>query len=180
MTRADVIKLFPDATDEQITAVLNAHHKEIDAEKEKAKELKDNASKVAELQAQIEELNNRDLPDVEKIQQQLDKLKGDYEKAQKTIKDMELKNSLLGQGISEEDAQNLVTAMSAEKFDASVIGTVIANAISAHDKEKLLGTPDPAGKPGEFDKTSDAEKIAKAMFEKTSGNSEKSVISNYL
>ena len=62
MTRAEVIKLFPDATEEQISGILNAHHKEMDAEREKNKDAKDNAAKVAELQAQIEELSTKDAP----------------------------------------------------------------------------------------------------------------------
>ena len=180
MTRADVIKLFPDATEEQITSALNAFHKEIDDAKDKAKSVRDeNAAKVAELQAQLDELNSKDDSELEKVQKQLDKLNGDYEKAQKTIRDMELKNGLLGQGVSEEDANKLIETMSADKFDPSVIGTLIANAISAHDKEKMTKTPDPSGAQGKADTRTDAEKIAEAMY----GNSDKSnssVISNYL
>ena len=179
MTRADVIKLFPDATDEQITAVLNAHHKEIDAEKEKAKELEETKNRLAELQKQIDEAANKDLPEMEKMQKTLDEIQGKYEASQKTIKDMELKTSLLGQGVSEDDATKLIESMNAEKFDASVIGTMIANAISAHDKEKMQKTPDPSGAQGKTDTRTDAEKIAASMY---GGNSEQkqSVISNYL
>lgn len=180
MTRADVIKLFPDATEEQISNLLNAHHKEVDVEREKTKATsKDSADKVAELQAQLDELQNKDTPEIEKIQKQLDKMTADYEKAQKTIKDMELKTNLVGQGVSSDDADKLIEQMSAEKFDASVIGTIITNAISAHDKERMQKTPDPVGGKGAIDTRSDAEKIAEAMY---SGSSEQaqSVISNYL
>lgn len=180
MTRQDVIKLFPDATEEQITNLLNAHHKDVDAEKEKAKaSSKDSADKVAELQAQLEALQNKDTPEIEKIQKQLEKMTADYDKAQKTIKDMELKNNLIGQGVSGEDADKLIEQMSAEKFDASVIGTIINNAISAHDKDRMQNTPDPTGGNGAPDTKSDAEKIAESMY---SGSSEQkqSVISNYL
>ena len=179
MTRAEVIKLFPDATEEQISGILNAHHKEMDAEREKNKDAKDNAAKVAELQAQIEELSTKDAPEIENIQKQLDNMTAEYDKAQTTIKNMELKTSLLGQGISSEDADNLIAQMGAEKFDASVIGTIITNAISAHDKEKMQNTPDPTGGQGKPDIKSDAEKIAEAMFS-GSPNQSQSVISNYL
>ena len=180
MTRQDVIRLFPDATDEQISGILNAHHKEMDAEKEKTKDAKDSVAKVAELQAQIEELNNKDLTEIDKIQKQLDKVQDEYDKAQKTIKNMELKTSLLDQGVSGEDADKLIEAMSAEKFDASVIGTMIANAISAHDKEALKSTPDPSGAQGKPDTRSDAEKIVETMFSNNGSESKQSVISNYL
>ena len=36
MTREQVIKLFPDATDDQITALLNQNNSEVAREKEKA------------------------------------------------------------------------------------------------------------------------------------------------
>lgn len=179
MTRADVIKLFPDATDDQITAVLNAHHKEMNEEKAKAKDLQDNAEKVAQLQAQLDELNNKDLSELDKIQKQLEKVQADYDGAQRTIKNMELKTGLLDQGITGEDADKLIEAMNADKFDTSVIGTMIANAISAHDKQKLLETPDPKGAQGKPDTRSDAEKIAEQMF-KGSSEQKTSVISNYL
>ena len=179
MTRAEIIKLFPDATEEQISGILNAHHKEMDAEREKTKDAKDSVAKVAELQAQIEELSTKDAPEIEKIQKQLDKITSEYEKAQTTIKNMELKNSLLGQGISSEDADSFIEQMRSDKFDASVLGTIIANSISAHDKEKMQNTPDPAGAQGKVDTKSDAEKIAEAMFSGSS-NQNTSVISNYL
>lgn len=180
MTRADVIKVFPDATDEQITSALNAFHKEIDEARDKAKNVKDeNATKIAELQAQLDELNSKDLPDIEKIQKQLDKVQSEYNEAQKTIKNMELKNGLLGQGVSADDADKLIESMSAEKFDPTIIGTMIANAISAHDKERMLKTPDPSGAQGKADTKSDAEKIAESLFGGSS-ESKPSVISNYL
>ncbi len=180
MKREDVIKLFPDATEEQITSALNAFHKEIDDAKDKAKSVRDeNAAKVAELQAQIDAFNSKDDSELEKIQKQLDKVSADYDKAQKTIKNMELKNGLLGQGISAEDADKLIETMGSDKFDPSVIGTMIANAISAHDKDKMQNTPDPSGAQGKTDTRSDAEKIAESMYSGSS-NQEKSVISNYL
>ena len=42
MTREQVIKLFPDATDDQITALLNQNNSEVAREKEKASGYKEN------------------------------------------------------------------------------------------------------------------------------------------
>ena len=39
MTREDVLKLFPEATDEQITNLLNQNNSEVATEKNKAKQL---------------------------------------------------------------------------------------------------------------------------------------------
>ena len=35
MTRQDIIKVFPNATEEQIQNILNSHHSELETEKEK-------------------------------------------------------------------------------------------------------------------------------------------------
>ena len=49
MTRADIIKQFPNATEEQISALLNAHHSELEAVKDKNKELKDAAKELEDI-----------------------------------------------------------------------------------------------------------------------------------
>ena len=46
MTREDLKAIFPEATDEQITNMLNKHHSELNEEKEKAKQFKADADKV--------------------------------------------------------------------------------------------------------------------------------------
>ena len=50
MTRDDVLKLFPDATDEQITNLLNQNNSEVAKEKNKANQYKDKANSAEELQ----------------------------------------------------------------------------------------------------------------------------------
>ena len=65
MTREDLKKLFPDATDDQITKMLNMHNSEINIERNKAALLKDKADQTDDLQNQIAAL-----------QQQLDDVKG--------------------------------------------------------------------------------------------------------
>lgn len=179
MTRADIFQQFPQATEDQVAAILALHHKDVDEEKKKRAGMKDNEAKIAELQAQIDAMNTKDLTEMEKMQKSLEDIQSKYEASQKTIKEMELKNSLLAQGISEEDAGKFIETMNADKFDASVIGTMIANAISAHDKDKMQNTPDPSGAQGQPDTKSDAEKIAETMFGGSS-TQKQSVISNYL
>lgn len=46
MTREDVVKLFPDATDEQITRMLNQHNSEVQKEKKKTTELVDEVKQI--------------------------------------------------------------------------------------------------------------------------------------
>lgn len=45
MTREQILKLFPDATDDQITNLLNQNNSEVTREKEKAKAYKADADK---------------------------------------------------------------------------------------------------------------------------------------
>lgn len=180
MTRAEILKLFPTATEEQVSQLLNQHHSELEAEKSKAKEQKNaNAEELAKLQSQIEELQNKDIPDVEKFQKQIDKLQGEYDKAQQTIKNMELKTSLVAQGLSEDDADSFISSMNGEKFDATIIGNIIKNAISKNEESKLDNTPDPNGGNGKTDTQSDAEKIASNLFGASDGNGN-SVLAHYI
>lgn len=179
MTRADIMKLFPTATDEQITSLLNQHQSELQSEKDKTKEIKENAGKVAELQAQLEELNNRELPDIEKMQKQIEKVQGEYEKAQQTIKNMELKSALQTQGISGDDADSFIQSMNSDKFDASVLGTIINNAISAKEKKDMDNTPEPNGANSNPEQKSEAEQIAEAL-DRVSPQNTGNIIEHYL
>lgn len=45
MTRDEIKKLFPEAADEQISALLNSHHADIDKLKETNKSLKEKADR---------------------------------------------------------------------------------------------------------------------------------------
>lgn len=66
MTREQVIKLFPDATDDQITALLNQNNSEVAREKEKASGYKEKASKADELQKKLTSLNPGIFPRLKK------------------------------------------------------------------------------------------------------------------
>lgn len=180
MTRADVMTIFPTATEEQITQLLNNHHNELSAEQAKTKSAKDaSAGELAKLQSQLEELQNKDMPDVEKFQKQIDKLQAEYDKAQQTIKNMELKTSLLGQGLSEADADSFISAMNGDKFDANVLGTIIKNAISQNEKDLLNNTPAPSGGSSKPDTMTDAEKIATSLYG-ASNNTDGNVLAHYV
>lgn len=180
MTRADIMTIFPTATEEQITQILNSHHSALSAEQAKTKSAKDaKAEELAKLQAQLEELQNKDIPDVDKLQKQIDKLQGEYDKAQLTIKNMELKTSLLGQGVSEDDADNFIASMNGDKFDASVIGNIIKNAISKAEESKLDSTPDPSGGGAKTETQTDAEKIAANLYG-ASGNKDGDILAHYI
>lgn len=73
MTREDVIKLFPEATDEQVTKLLNRNNEEVAGEKRKVdkyktdlEKMKTDAEAAAELRARVEELENEKLTEEER------------------------------------------------------------------------------------------------------------------
>lgn len=72
MTRDDVLKLFPDATDDQITNLLNQNNSEVATEKNKAKQYKEKASTADELQKKLDELEAGNLSEIEKANKALD------------------------------------------------------------------------------------------------------------
>ena len=55
MTREDVKKIFPDATDEQITSFLNQSNSDVAKEKAKAQKVKEQAEKADALEKDLEE-----------------------------------------------------------------------------------------------------------------------------
>lgn len=72
MTRDDVLKLFPDATDDQITNLLNQNNSEVAAEKNKAKQYREKAGTADELQKKLDELEAGNLSEIEKANKALD------------------------------------------------------------------------------------------------------------
>ena len=66
MTREDVLKLFPEATDEQITNLFNQNNSEVAKEKNKVSQYKAKADKADELQTQLDELQAGNLTELEK------------------------------------------------------------------------------------------------------------------
>lgn len=72
MTRDDVLKLFPDATDDQITNLLNQNNSEVATEKNKAKQYREKAGTADELQKKLDELEAGNLSEIEKANKALD------------------------------------------------------------------------------------------------------------
>lgn len=164
MTREDVLKLFPDATDEQITNLLNKTHSEISKEKTRAEQYKAKADKADELQTQLDDLNSQNLSEVEKATKAL-------EDANKKIAELEKRDAVRTQrtnamekfGITAEQASKVVTDDGGTDYE--VLGQIFAdgkkNAIAEFEKQKLADTPNPNGtKDKNTEQLNDAEKIA--------------------
>ena len=83
MTRNDVLKLFPEATDDQITNLLNKSGEEMAREKEKTNQYKAKADKADELQTQLDKLQAGNMTELEKANKALETANQQIAKLQK-------------------------------------------------------------------------------------------------
>lgn len=192
MTREDVKKIFPDATDEQITSFLNQSNSDVAKEKAKAQKVKEQAEKADALEKELEELKQQNMTDAEKAELERQKEKAANEKR---ISDLESalatsqRETLTGKitsifasagmkgdayagaikafsNMDAEDAlkeaQNFVDGISEEKK------STLDTAKAAWEKEALENTPNPGGgeSGGEPEKKSEASEYAKAYSAK--------------
>ena len=192
MTREDVKKIFPDATDEQITSFLNQSNSDVAKEKAKAQKVKEQAEKADALEKELEELKQQNMTDAEKAELERQKEKAENEKR---ISDLESalkaaqKDALTGKitsifasagmkgdayagaikafsNMDAEDAlkeaQTFVDGISEEKK------STLDTAKAAWEKEALENTPNPGGgkSGGEPEKKSEASEYAKAYSAK--------------
>lgn len=146
MTRNDVLKLFPDATDEQITNLLNKSGEEMAREKEKANQYKAKADKADELQAQLDDLQAGNMTELEKANKALETANQQIAKLQKDNAVRDLRESAMSDfGITAEQAKTVVKEDGS--FDTTSLGKIIsdmkANAIAEYEKNALKGTPNP-------------------------------------
>ena len=82
MTREQVKKIFPDATDEQIDSFLNANGVDISKAKSGSEKLQEEIDRLKPIEAEYEKLKGSTLTEQEKLQKQLEAA----EKAEKLFK----------------------------------------------------------------------------------------------
>lgn len=192
MTREDVKKIFPEATDEQITSFLNQSNSDVAKEKAKNQKLKEDAEKAKALETELEELKKQNMTEAERTELEHQKEKATNEKR---ISDLESalkaaqKDTLTGKitsifasagmkgdayagaikafsNMDAEDAlkeaQTFVDGISEEKK------STLDTAKAAWEKEALEKTPNPGGgkSGGEPEKKSEASEYAKAYSAK--------------
>nr|DAZ83756.1 MAG TPA: hypothetical protein [Caudoviricetes sp.] len=192
MTREDVKKIFPDATDEQITSFLNQSNSDVAKEKAKNQKLKEDAEKAKALETELEELKKQNMSEAERTELEHQKEKATNEKR---ISDLESalkaaqKDALTGKitsifasagmkgdayagaikAFSNMDAEDaLKEAQTFVDGISEVNKSTLDTAKAAWEKEALENTPNPGGgKPGgEPEKKSEASEYAKAYSAK--------------
>ena len=188
MTREDVKKIFPEATDEQITSFLNQSNSDVAREKAKAQKMKEEAEKAKALEEELEELKKQKMSEAEKAELERQKEKAANEKR---ISDLESalatsqREALVGKitsifataGMKGDAYTGAIKAFSNMKADdalkeaqtfvdgiSEVNKTTLDTAKAAWEKEALEKTPNPGGGTGDgkTEKKSEASEYAKA------------------
>lgn len=182
MTRDDVLKLFPDATDEQVTNLLNQNNREVAAEKGKAEKYKEDAKKADDLQAELDRINAEKMTDAEKQAADLKKANdkiAELEKAQaiSTQKSMVVSKFK----VTAEQAEQIVKEDGSLDYD--VLGQIISDKESAAATAKEKEIRDNSGNPGGVgggnnDTKSKAEQIATKLF--GGQKQENNILSHYV
>ena len=182
MTREDVLKLFPDATDEQITNLLNQNNSEVAREKNKAGKDKEELARLKEVEKEYNKFKEQGMSENEKTVKAL-------ESANQKIAELEKRDIIRTQranamekfGLTAEQASKVVTDDGATDYE--VLGQIFADskksAIAEYEKQKLDGTPNPGGSTG----GSGAEKTtAERLVEKYYGGQkqENNILSHYV
>lgn len=174
MTREQIKEQFPDATEEQITAILNINGTDITS----AKKNNVDPKVLKQLQADSEaykKLQEAGLTDEEKIQKALDDAAASKAEFAKKSNRLDVEKILVGAGLTEDDYKDFIDGLVSEDAEASkTLATNLANMLSKQKeaavqktKEELMDgtqTPGSGGDSGSGgdDKKTEAEKFAEA------------------
>lgn len=177
MTREQIKAQFPDATEEQITALLNINGSDITAAKKNnvdPKELK----RLQDIEAEYKKLEDANLTDAEKIQKALQEAADSKAEFARKSSKLEVEKILVAAGLTEEDYKDLIDGIVSEDVEKS---KTMANGMVAmltkqkevavqKTKEELMdgtgGSGGSSGSNGGDDKSEDvkfAEGIAAAL-----------------
>lgn len=186
MTREDIKKQFPDATEEQITEILNINGADIETEKKKnidpkvLKRLQDDSAAYKKLQ-------EADLTDAEKIQKALADAEASKTEFAKKSNRLDVEKILVAAGLTEEDYKDVIDGLVSEDAEVSkklatniagMLGKQKEAAIQKTKEELMDGTKTPGGDGGQDNEKSTAEKIAKKLYSGQKTNND--ILSHYV
>lgn len=134
-------------SEEQVTNYLNQIGAETKKEKDRADGYKANADKAAELQAELDRINEQNLSDIEKANKATETANNRVAELEKQMKSMQTKASLAELGIIGEQAEKLIDADGAVDF--AVLGQIISDretkAAAKKEEDLLDKTHNPGG-----------------------------------
>lgn len=191
MTREDIKKQFPDATEEQILALLNINGTDVNAWKDKVPK-KAEYDELIRKAGEYDKLEEAGLTDEQKVKKALkdaEDAKVDFEK--KTNR-LDAEKILVAAGLTEEDYKDLIDGIVSDNADTTKsMATNLANLITKQKesavqktKEELMdgtNTPGGSGGGGGADDKTDAEKFAESFVKDKGSDAEsaESIIGNY-
>lgn len=204
MTREDVLKLFPEATDDQVTKLLNQNNSEVAGEKKKAEKyksdnekLKTDAEKALELQSRLEAFENEKLTEEQRRQKEEEKRLKEFDDKWKQMEqaNIELKNQLNSERIKSYAGSKNLTGENIDTILKS-FGSNYDLAVSAIDSMVQLITEresaaalakeqqiaNTAGNPGGGGGNGSGESIATSMAiasAKRAGAANEAILKNY-
>ena len=174
MTREQIREQFPEATEEQITALLNINGADVTAAKKNnvdPKELK----QLRDDSAAYKKLQEANLTDAEKIQKALADAEASKLDFVKKSNRLDIEKILVAAGLDEEDYKDLIdTLVSDDSEKSKAAATAFASLVSKQKeaavqktKEEMMdGTQTPGGDGGseEDEKTEDVKNIENMSF----------------
>lgn len=197
MTREDIKKQFPDATEEQISAILNINGEDIKTWKNKIPK-KSDYDELVRKATEFDKLKEEDLTDAEKIKKALDDANATKSKYEKANNKLEVEKILMAAGMKPEEYEEFIDGLVSEDEEASKkVAQGIADNFAAVKKstekavksELLKNMPgldgNGSGQSGDDEEdgqASEAEKVAKTIAEtsKAASDSSKAVLDSYL
>lgn len=178
MTREDVLKLFPEATDEQITNLLNQNNSEVATEKNKAKQYKAKADKADELQTQLDDLQAGNMTELEKANKALETANQQIAELQKNnaIRDLREK-AMTDFKVTAEQAKTIIKEDGS--FDTAELGKIMSEketaAAQAKEQEIAKNQDIPGGGSAggsNKEKTADVKNAEQISFGNPAANAE--------
>lgn len=183
MTREDVLNLFPEATDEQITNLLNQNNSEVAKEKNKVSQYKAKADKADELQTQLDDLQAGNMTELEKANKALETANQQIADLQKNnaIRDLREK-AMTDFKVTAEQAKTIIKEDGS--FDTAELGKIMSEketaAAQAKEQEiaKNQAIPGGGNNKGNVKNKTNAEKIAESLISNAPKNND--VLSHYI
>lgn len=189
MTREDIKKQFPDATDDQITAILNINGTDLSEAKKNNVDPKV-LKQLQEDSAAYKKLQEADLTDAEKIQKALQAAEDSKNDFARKSSRLDVEKIFVAAGLTEEDYKDLIDGIVSEDAEKS---KTMANGLVAmltkqketaiqKTKEELMdgtgGSGGDGGGSGGGDEKSTAEKIAEKLYSKQEQKTD--ILSHYV
>ena len=149
MTREDVKKIFPDATDEQISAMLGSHHKDVES---KTKGLEDKLASYKEKADAYDKEQAEKLSAEEKLQALIQQAEATKLENQRILNRTKVIERFTAAGYKADTYENLLENLVADDEESSLkiadnfISALnnIAAVASAAAKQEAMQTPTPA------------------------------------